>query len=747
MIDKATVRKILDAADIVDVVGDYVNLTKRGANYIGLCPFHNERTPSFSVSPSRGICHCFSCGKGGSPVNFIMEKEGINFHDALLHLARKYGIKVEERQLSDEERAEQSKRESMLVVNEWAMNEFEHDLHNTPEGKEIALTYLYQRGLTKTAIEKFHLGYALDKPSAMYEKAIRQGFESEILMEVGLCGKSNRDNRPYDRMRGRVIFPVFSPAGKIIAFGGRGIKGETAKYINSPESLIYHKSSELYGIYQAKNAIVRQKKCFLVEGYMDVIGMWQSGMENTVASSGTSLTDGQIALIHRFTENVTLIYDGDSAGIKASLRGIDLLLNHKMNIKVLLLPDGEDPDSFSRKHTPEEFRAYIEQKEEDFISFKTRTLLMSSQGGSTVERAEAVKSIVTSLANIPDMVKRSMYIQETARVMNVSERILTLEVGKALVEVAARMKQRRQLTRIENNRHLTSSRQTGTITDKYANHTAHQSPSEETASTPSVDKRLLSNERQSNHLEGVERNVIEYVIKYGMVSFCEASSTGDDDDETNMWLNVAEYVREEMNDDDISFATPLYRRTFEKILSMTEVYRIEEAQTYSRITEEQKAAYNIWCASLGEQGLTIAEIESKEKEYEAQCRQQINDAIQKFAADYIGRELGSDEDDEIRHLVLNVITPRYTLSKYHSKNVHLETEQERIEDLVPRAIFEWKDALLLEQYKEVQEHLRRASTEGDSSKLEELLLRLKQIADLRCQVAKSIGERILTPRK
>lgn len=739
MIDKATVRKILDAADIVEVVGDYVNLTRRGANYIGLCPFHNERTPSFSVSPARGICHCFSCGKGGSPVNFIMEKEGINFHDALLHLARKYGIKVEERQLTDAERAEQSKRESMLVVNEWAMHEFEHGLHNSQEGKDIGLSYLYQRGVTQAAIEKFHIGYALDKPSAMFEKAIRQGFEEETLMEVGLCGKSNRDGRPYDRLRGRVIFPILSPAGKVIAFGGRGIKGEPAKYINSPESLIYRKSNELYGIYQAKNAIVRQKKCFLVEGYMDVIGMWQSGMENTVASSGTSLTDGQIALIHRFTENVTLIYDGDAAGIKASLRGIDLLLSHKMNIKVLLLPDGEDPDSFARKHSPEEFRAYIEKNEEDFISFKTKTL-MSSQNGSTVERAEAVKSIVTSLASIPDMVKRSMYIQETAHIMNVSERILTLEVGKALVEVAARMKQRQQLNRIEYERRQTTTPQT--VTSPHT--TAQPQPSATPQATETIDRRLLTNKTVTNPLEGVERNVIEYVIKYGMLSFCEASKS---EDEPAEWLNVAEYVREEIHDDGISFSTPLYKRTFDRILDMTEAYRIEEAEVYARILEQQKSDHDKWCDSLAEQGLTIPEIEDKEKEYAEQCKLQSHEAIQKFAADYIGRELGSDQDDDMRHLVLNVITPRYILSKYHSKNVHLETEQERIEDLIPRAIYEWKDALLLEQYKEVQEQLRRASASGETANIEELLLRLKQIADLRCRVAKSIGERILTPRK
>lgn len=736
MIDKATVKKILDTADIVEVVGDYVNLTRRGANYIGLCPFHNERTPSFSVSPSRGICHCFSCGKGGSPVNFIMEKEGINFHDALLHLAAKYGIKVEERQLSDAERAEQSKRESMLVVNEWAMHEFEKNLNSSKEGSDIGLSYLYQRGLTQTAIEKFHLGYALDRASVMYKKALNLGFDGEILFEVGLCGKSNRDAMPYDRMRGRVIFPIFSPAGKVIAFGGRGIKGENAKYINSPESLVYHKSNELYGIYQAKNAIVRQKKCFLVEGYMDVIGMWQCGLENTVASSGTSLTDGQISLIHRFTENVTLIYDGDAAGIKASLRGIDLLLSHKLNIKVLLLPDGEDPDSFSRKHTPEEFRQYIDEHEEDFISFKTRTL-MSDNHNSTVERAEAVKSIVTSLASIPDMVKRSMYIQETARIMNVSERILTIEVSKALVDVAAKLKQRKQLNRIEQERRITA------MTD-YASATNNINASDNTARTD-IDARLLNTDNKPNPLEGVERNVIEYVIKYGMLQFCQA--TGNDDESTSEWLTVAEFVRDEIKADNISFSTPLYRHVFEKILLMTNTYRQEEAKEYASIIESQKQQHNEWCNNLSQQGLTIAEIDRKEKEYALEMQNQCTQLLQKFATDYIGKALGSDEEDNVRHLVLNVITPRYTLSKYHYKNVHLETEQERIVDLLLRAINEWKDAVLSEQYKAVQEQIRLASATRDIQKTDELLMKLKQISELRCMVAKSIGERIVTPRR
>ena len=735
MIDKATVKKILDAADIVEVVSDYVSLTKRGANYIGLCPFHNERTPSFSVSPARGICHCFSCGKGGSPVNFIMEKEGINFHDALLHLARKYGIKVEERQLTDEERAEQSRRESLLIINEWAMQQFERNLRDTDEGRDIGLTYLYKRGVTQGAIDKFHLGYAIDKGTVLYDAALRHGFEAEALTDTGLCGKSSRDGRPYDRFRGRVIFPVFSPSGKVIAFGGRGIKGETAKYVNSPESLIYHKSNELYGIYQAKNAIVRQKKCYLVEGYMDVIGMWQSGLENTVASSGTSLTDGQIALIHRFTDNVTLIYDGDAAGVKASLRGIDLLLSHKLDIKVLLLPDGEDPDSFSQKHTPEEFRAYIAEHEEDFIAFKTRTLLDSVTSGSPSARAEAVRSIVTSIASVPDLVKRSIYIQETARVMNVSERILTVEVGKALEETNARLRQRRQLNRLEAQRDPAETPAT--------THSPAPATSEPSGTAPAtqaaVDPRLITAGKRANPMATVERNVMEYVIKYGMLTFCEA--------EGDTWLNVAEYVREALAEDSMTFSIPVYARTFERILAMTATYRNEETALMKEITLRQRGEHDRWCEELASQGLGMQQIDAKEKEYSERQEQERLERVAEFAVDYIGRQLGSDPDDDIRHLVLQVITPRYTLSKYHNKSVHVPTEQERIGELVPRALYEWKDALLAEMYADTQEALRQALADSDTEQGRTLVHRLQNISEMRREIAKGIGERILTPRK
>ena len=366
-IDPETTRQILDAANILDVVSDFVSLKRRGSNYMGLCPFHNERTPSFSVSPARGICKCFSCGKGGSPVNFIMEHEQMNYQEALRYLAKKYHIEIREREVSDEERRQESERESMWAVNEFALRHFEDNLVSTPDGRAIGLAYFRERGINDAMIERFHLGYSLEHSTALYDAARAKGFDDRFLVETGLCIRTDH-GRIYDRFKGRVIYPVHSISGKVVAFGGRTLRSDkqVAKYVNSPESPIYHKSSQLYGLYQAKRAIVAKGKCILVEGYMDVISMHQAGVENVVASSGTSLTEGQIRLIHRFTENDRH---------QASLRGIDMLLAEGLNIKVLLLPDGDDPDSFAQHHSSTEVEEYLAANETDFIRFKTRILL------------------------------------------------------------------------------------------------------------------------------------------------------------------------------------------------------------------------------------------------------------------------------------------------------------------------------------------------------------------------------------
>ncbi|WP_290433327.1 DNA primase, partial [Paramuribaculum intestinale] len=434
-IDDATVRKINDTADIVEVVSDYVRLKKRGSGYIGLCPFHNERTPSFSVSKSRNFCKCFSCGKGGSPVGFIMEVEQVDYPGALRILARKYGITIEERELTDEERHEASERESMLAVNDFAMRWFERNIQQTQEGRDIGLAYFRQRGIDERMIERFHLGYSLDRRDALRTEALRAGYTDEFLEKTGLIIR-HEGGGISDRFRARVIYPIFTLSGKVVGFGGRTLRSDKtmAKYVNSPESVIYHKSTELYGLYQAKPSIVRKDKCILVEGYMDVISMHQAGIENVVASSGTSLTEGQIRLIHRFTENVTVIYDSDPAGIKASLRGIDLLLAEGLMVKVLLLPDGDDPDSFAQSHPSSEVERYIEENEGDFVKFKT-DILMKDTDRDPIARSRAMTEIVRTIAVIPEMMLRTTYIAECSRRFGISEELLTLQVRR---EMAAR---------------------------------------------------------------------------------------------------------------------------------------------------------------------------------------------------------------------------------------------------------------------------------------------------------------------
>ncbi len=430
MIDHATVQKILDAARIEEVVGDFVSLRRRGVNLIGLCPFHNEKTPSFTVSPAKNICHCFGCGKGGSPVNFIMEHESLSYADALRYLAKKYGIEIVEKEMSKEELDKRTERENMFALNSFALKYFTDTLNNTEEGQTVGMAYFRERGFRDDTIKKFQLGYCPDRFEAVSIPALKAGFSKKTIIDTGLCTE-NQKGGLTDRFRGRVMFPVHTVSGQIVAFGGRVLKKteNTGKYVNSPESEIYHKSNELYGLYFAKNAIQRADVCYLVEGYTDVISMHQSGVENVVASSGTSLTTGQIRLIHRFTSNIIVLYDGDAAGIKASIRGIDMLLDEGMNVKVVLLPDGEDPDSFARSMDSTAFSAYIDSHKTDFISFKT-TLLLSEAGNDPIKRATLIGDIVDSIAVIADSIQRAIYIKECAVKFNMREEVLVQEVEK-----------------------------------------------------------------------------------------------------------------------------------------------------------------------------------------------------------------------------------------------------------------------------------------------------------------------------
>lgn len=432
MIDQATKDRILTAAKIEEVVGDFVTLKKRGVNLIGLCPFHNEKTPSFTVSPAKNICKCFGCSKGGSPVNFIMLHEQLDYADALRYLARKYNIEIIEKELSSEEIEHRNDRESMFAINQFALTYFTKILWENEDGRALGISYFKERGFRDDIIKKFQLGFCLDKYDSLSKEAIKSGYNKQFLLKTGLCTESERGGL-VDRFRGRVMFPVHSLSGKIVAFGGRILKktDNAAKYVNSPESEIYHKSNELYGIFFAKNSIVKEDRCFLVEGYTDVISMHQAGIENVVASSGTSLTPGQIRLIHRFTSNITVLYDGDAAGIHASIRGIDMLLSEGMNVKVVLLPDGEDPDSFARIRDSSEFNAFIKEHQTDFIRFKTQ-LLLDDAAGDPIKKANLINDIVTSISVIPDTIIRSLYIKECADRFEMRESVLAEVLAKKI---------------------------------------------------------------------------------------------------------------------------------------------------------------------------------------------------------------------------------------------------------------------------------------------------------------------------
>ena len=429
MIDRQTIDRILDAAQIVDVVQEFVPLKKRGVNYLGLCPFHNEKTPSFTVSPSKEIFKCFGCGKVGNSVNFIMEHEHLTYPEALKYLARKYHIEVIEKERSQEEIEKLNERESLLVITNFAARQYTENLFHSDEGIRVGLAYFRERGFNQNTLKKFEVGYSFEKRDAFTLKALEDGYEKDLLVKTGLT--IQHEERSFDRFSGRVMFPIHSLSGQVLGFGGRILKADpkSAKYINSPESEIYHKSRILYGIYQARKAISQEDKCFLVEGYTDVMSLHEVSIENVVASSGTSLTQEQVRLIKRFTNNITILYDGDAAGIKASIRGIDIVLEEGMNVRIVLLPVGEDPDSYSKKVSNEEFSGYIKENETDFIRFKTQ-LLLAEADNDPVKKASLIKDIVSSIAVIPEAITRTVYIKECSVVLEVGEPVLYHEVNK-----------------------------------------------------------------------------------------------------------------------------------------------------------------------------------------------------------------------------------------------------------------------------------------------------------------------------
>ena len=525
MIDQATVDKIFDSADIVDIISEFVSLKKRGSNYLGCCPFHNEKTPSFSVSPSKGIFKCFGCGKAGNAVTFIMEHEHLTYVDALKFVGKKYGIEIQERELTPEEKHQNDDRESMMVLSSFAQKYYSDILHKSGEGKSVGLSYFKERGFTGKTVEKFQLGYSLDSRSEFSKAALKEGYKAEFLTRTGLS--LDKNGELIDRFYGRVMFPIHSVSGRVIAFGARTLKSDKniAKYLNSPESEIYVKSRSLYGIFFAKKALTQYNKCYLVEGYTDVISMHQAGIENVVASSGTSLTVEQIRLIKRFTPNVTVLYDGDSAGIKASVRGIDMLLEEGMNVKALLLPDGEDPDSFSRKHPIDELQRYITDNEQDFISFKTK-LLLNDTKNDPLKKAALITDIVKSIAIIPDNITRSVYIKECSRMLDADEEMLFGEVSAL---------RRKKLT----------------ATDYRPDRAENREPE-----THKEQKKPLPDFVTGVYCDEQEKELVYYLLKYGESPLFV--------NELNQTETVAQYIIDQLKNDKLELQNLQYKQIFDE---------------------------------------------------------------------------------------------------------------------------------------------------------------------------------------
>lgn len=715
MIDQATIDRILDAAQIVDVVSEFVTLRRRGVNYIGLCPFHNEKTPSFSVSPSKGLCKCFSCGKGGNVVHFIMEHEQLSYYEALKWLARKYNIEVKERELTEEEKQASNLRESLFVVNQFASEYFQNVLYNVEEGQRIGMTYLRSRGFRDDIIKKFQLGYSTDNRDALARTAIEKGYKSEFLEKTGLCYRKD-DGTLRDRFWGRVIFPVHTLSGKVVAFGGRVLNAATKnvqmKYVNSPESEIYHKSRELYGIYFAKQAMVRQDRCFLVEGYTDVISMHQSGIENVVASSGTALTSDQIRLIHRFTNNITVLYDGDGAGIKASIRGIDMLLEEGMNVKVCLLPDGDDPDSFARKHNATEYQAYINDHEVDFIRFKT-DLLIEEAGKDPIKKANLITSIVKSISVIPDSITRNVYIRECSEMLRMEERVLVNAVGKLKEQADENRKKEEQRkeyrARLQAEQQATQQVAVSTppadaeVSGALASLSGADAPIEsivpgdELPPMPEeggVDSSYPPAPVEDNYIsfipaEGNEEelfykqevDLMRMLIRYGEKVMCMA----EDEEGNEIPVTVAEYIAEGLHNDSLGFHIALHRRVLNE------------------------------------------------------CVAHIHDSG--FCAE---RYFVSHLDPEVSKLAAEMASDRYVLSKYHSRGQKIVTDEERLYELIPRLLVDFKLNIVTAELNHILKALTTNSeVSRDSKSAYEIMQRYKQLHEVRIVLARHAGDRVV----
>lgn len=619
MIDHATIERIKDAANIVEVVSEFVTLRKSGSNYKGLCPFHDEKTPSFYVSPARGTCHCFGCGKGGNPVGFIMEHEQMTYPEALRWLARKYHIEIKERELSDNEKREQSERESMFIVNEWAASYFQHLMHDTADGVAIGMQYFRSRGFRDDIVSKFQLGYDDTDRRALAQEALRKGYKEDFLLKTGICYKNDRGEL-IDRYAGRVIFPWIGISGKVVGFGGRLLdsrtKGVNQKYVNSPDSDIYHKDRELYGIYQAKKAIAKEDRVYMVEGYTDVISMHQCGIENVVANSGTALSVHQIHILHRFTSNITLLYDGDAAGIHAALRGTDMLLSEGMNLKVLLLPDGDDPDSFARKHSADEFRKYIEEHQTDFIEFKTDLLLRGER--DPLKRSEAINSVVRSISFVTNPILRDTYLHDCSVRMGINEATLINTLNNF----------------IRSNREATASSSDNSQTTQ-----------------PTTQNSKLNIQNSPSPLQQaskVEQMLVELIVRNGDTVIYNNVET---EDGTTVNLNVAQYIAYNLGVDGLKFANPLNSRILDEAVnhagdeqfcaeqfflhhSDIEISRIatDLCMDKYQLLDEQKAA-------RADEEKNADELRVEEENRIEALRQQTEHLLNDFRMDYLEQRL------------------------------------------------------------------------------------------------------------
>lgn len=605
MIDRPTIDRIMDATKIEEVVSEFVTLKKRGVNYIGLCPFHNDSHPSFSVSPTRGICHCFTCGKGGNAINFLMELEQMTYPDALRWLAKKYHIEIKERELSSEEKQRESERESMFIVNEWAAKYFQNILQNDVDGRAIGMQYFRSRGFRDDIIKKFQLGFSLNQRTALADAAVKEGYNPKYLAATGVLIASDKEPGQYfDRFSGRAIFPWFSVSGKVVAFGGRVLdsrtKGVNQKYVNSPDSEIYHKERELYGLYQAKKAIAKEDCVFMVEGYTDVISMHQCGIENVVANSGTALSVHQIRLLHRFTNNIVLLYDGDAAGVHAALRGTNMLLEEEMNVKVLFLPDGNDPDSFARNHTAEQFRQYIADNQTDFIQFKTDIMLKGVT--DPVKRSEAINSIVESISKIKNQITRASYITDCSHRLGVNEAVIINALNGFIRNgMSEQVKEERRAAGLRDQ-----------------NIAMPQQRPVQSAITP-LDK-----------LREVEDLLIKIVIHHGDEKIIVEDSEGN-----KVELPAAQYIYLDMQGDDFKFHNPIYNQIMDEAMEHIEEEDFK-CDTYFGSHSNPEIS-KLTGLPTGEQEITTASLQMKMNE--EKLRQQILKDLLCFRTHYISQRI------------------------------------------------------------------------------------------------------------